>query len=672
MIHEVLMSCLNLQSKYLSLEDFTATDVSTFLHPCEKLVLQDIIAIINLLRDIEKFAKVCGSNNSVNRNVAIFDTDEPLQKGLYLKAFANGIDTVLRDYFDNITALEESYLKNPTNFSLLFIYRNLKTYEPLALYLRKLIRVIRSQKLHGCEIMQFLHQNAEHGDQKIRAAIKTLQLAVNVVFFKQLTHWILYAKIIDTYGEFFIQCSEGNINSAAESDTSKCASTESGKHASTITTLSKVASTYADIWRYEICYELLPHYLPAGWAEKVLFIGQTILIFKADANKHKNLTQNWSKTEHTDLEDESSLSNEKEHIYFGKIQMLQNDEELNVQHYESIVNEIKSYLTTRLSEIAINQADLVHQLKLIKEYFLLGRGELFLEFLRLTHVISRDRYNENKVHDFVKAFESAAHGVGVSEDLERFALSITKPLMHTNNPKDIEHNYLHYMQLNYKINWPLHLLFSPKVIDNYNILFRFLLLIKKMQFELHMLWSNKVRRTSLCSREKFKLTSLLNQLIFFIDNLQYYIQVDVLESQFSILLNTIQNKADFEEIQKAHSIFLANILSLCFLLTNEESNKLNINQFIISQSNNPIYNILIDIFNVCDNLSTVLGGHEWLGVNTRDYVEQQDERFSALMDQLINYLISLKTNPTTTPLSQLLLRLDFNHWFSTKKKQQFA
>ncbi|XP_067625654.1 gamma-tubulin complex component 4 homolog [Eurosta solidaginis] len=670
MIHEVLLSCLNLQSKRLSLEDFTAADATTFLHPCEKSVLQDIIAIINILRDIEKFAKICGCNNSCNRNVLIFDTDEPLQKGLYLKAFANGIDTVLKDYFNDITTLERSYLQNPTSFSLLFIYRQLKSYEPLALYLRKLIRAIRMQKLHGCEIMQYLHQNAEHGDRKIRAAVKALQLAVNVVFFKQLTHWILYAKIIDTFGEFFIQCSEGHSNSAAESDTSKCASTESGKHASTITTLSKVASNYADIWRYEICYDLLPHYLPAGWAEKVLFIGQTILIFKADANKHKNLTQNWSKTEHTDLEDESSLSNEKEHIYFGKIQMLQNDEELNVQHYESIVNEIKTYVTTRLSEIAINQADLVQQLKLMKEFFLLGRGELYLEFLRLTYIISKDKYNENKVHDFVKAFESAAHGVGVSDDLERFSLSIAKPLMQGTNPKELEHNYLQYMQLSYKINWPLHLLFSPKVIEHYNILFRFLLLIKKIQFELHMLWSNNIRRSKMNTPESMKLTNLLNQLMFFIDNLQYYIQVDVLESQFSILLNTILNKADFEEIQKAHSIFLANILSLCFLLTNEETMKLNINQFIISQSNNPIYNILIDVFNLCDNLGMILG-QELPVSKIRDSIDKLDERFGVLMDQLINYLIALKTNPTTTPLSQLLLRLDFNHWFSTKRKQTF-
>ncbi|XP_017482744.1 PREDICTED: gamma-tubulin complex component 4 homolog isoform X2 [Rhagoletis zephyria] len=667
----MLLSCLNLQSKRLSLEDFTEPDVTAFLHPCEKHVLQDIVTIINLLRDIEKFAKVCGSNNICNRMVLIFDTDEPLQKGLYLKAFANGIDTVLKDYFAEITALEKSYIQNPTNFSLLYIYRNLKNYEPLALYLRKLIRVIRTQKLHGCEIMQFLHQNAEHGDQKIRAAIKTLQLAVNVVFFKQLTHWILYAKIIDTYGEFFIQCSEGHSNSAAESETSKCASTESGKHASTITTLSKVASTYADIWRYEICYELLPHYLPTGWAEKVLFIGQTILIFKADANKHKNLTQNWNKTEHTDLEDGSSLSNEKEHIYFGKIQMLQNDEELNVQHYESIVNEIKTYVTTRLSEIAINQADLVQQLKLMKDFFLLGRGELFLEFLRLTYIIGKDKYNENKVHDFVKAFESAAHGVGVSEDLERFSLSIAKPLMQGGSSKELEHNYLQYMQLNYKINWPLHLLFSPKVIENYNVLFRFLLLIKKIQFELHMLWSNNVRRSKRNTTHNIHLTNLLNQLMFFIDNLQYYIQVDVLESQFSILLNTILNKADFEEIQKAHSIFLANILSLCFLLTNEDTMKLNINQFIISQSNNPIYNILIDVFNLCDNLCMILR-QELSAAKNKDHIDKLDERFGVLMDQLINYLIAFKTNPTTTPLSQLLLRLDFNHWFSTKKNQTFA
>lgn len=96
---------------------------------------------------------------------------EPLQSGLYLKAFANGIESVLDEYLNNITELERRYLTNPSQ-SLLFIYQKLQEYKPLALYLTRLIRGVRIQKLHGCAIIQYLQQNSLHGDARIHKAIK--------------------------------------------------------------------------------------------------------------------------------------------------------------------------------------------------------------------------------------------------------------------------------------------------------------------------------------------------------------------------------------------------------------------------------------------------------------------------------------------------------------------
>ena len=103
--------------------------------------------------------------------------------------------------------------------------------------------------------------------------------------------------------------------------------------------------------------------MSASWAEKVLFIGQTVLIFKVDTNKLNKNAQSWNKSETRFFGKEQSLWNESEHIYFEKIQALQNDSELNISHYEHVIDEIKSYVTTRLSEIAVNHADLVQQLK---------------------------------------------------------------------------------------------------------------------------------------------------------------------------------------------------------------------------------------------------------------------------------------------------------------------
>ncbi|TMW39927.1 hypothetical protein DOY81_014993, partial [Sarcophaga bullata] len=137
--------------------------------------------------------------------------------------------------------------------------------------------------------------------------------------------------------------------------------------------------------------------------------------------------------------------------------------------------------------------------------------------------------------------------------------------------------------------------------------------------------------------------------------------------QFSILLNTILNKADFEQIQRAHSIFQANILSLCFLLTNEEANKVSILHASTVHSNNPVYLIINEILHICDDFCSLIDTQI---INEIFYarIDELDERFGSLIQQLINLLVELKTASNTTPLSQLLLRLDFNHWFSIKKK----
>jgi len=46
--------------------------------------------------------------------------------------------------------------------------------------------------------------------------------------------------------------------------------------------------------------------------------------------------------------------------------------------------------------------------------------------------------------------------------------------------------------LKYKVVWPLHLLFSPAALNDYNTLFRFLLRVKKTQIDLWNLWSERM------------------------------------------------------------------------------------------------------------------------------------------------------------------------------------
>lgn len=55
--------------------------------------------------------------------------------------------------------------------------------------------------------------------------------------------------------------------------------------------------------------------------------------------------------------------------------------------------------------------------------------------------------------------------------------------------------------------------------------------------------------------------------MFLINNLQYYLQVDVIEAQFAVLIKSVSNAQSVENIIKLHSEFLGNLMSRTFLMT---------------------------------------------------------------------------------------------------------
>lgn len=54
-----------------------------------------------------------------------------------------------------------------------------------------------------------------------------------------------------------------------------------------------------------------------------------------------------------------------------------------------------------------------------------------------------------------------------------------------------------------------------------------------------------------------------------------------------------------------------------------------------------------------------------MGDNDKQTFDNFEEVFASLVDSLLKMLSGLQA---TAPLAQLLLRLDFNYWFSTKSK----
>lgn len=463
---------------------------------------------------------------------------------------------------------------------------------------------------------------------------------------------MIYGVLDDKYGEFFIQ----QIDQRNTTD-------HQTNSAQTTTTLSEATrSVNTDLWRYEIWYEMLPNYLTPTWAGEVLFLGQTVVMFNMDRKEINKHVKTLKDDEPDDAYEIGSLWDNQDFIQ--QFQDLHADSGANMLKLVKLVEKIKVYVSEKLTKIALKQADLVKQLKLIKDFFMLGRGELFLEFVKKTQSIQNVALDENTARTVTKAFENAATSVNVTEDLEHFTL--TMPLGESDSMSvDIRGIFRHIL-LKYNVQWPLHLLFSPKVMERYNELFRFLLQIRRIQYDLQTVWCYHREK----KMGKFSpMLQFRNQLMFLVDNLQYYLQVDVLESQFSILMDTVQKSKDFEHIQRAHTIFQANIMSLCFLLHDVDTSK-SLQQSILQPNENPVFLILNQLMdNVTMFCDLSLKCSDPLTKGEKSTFSNYESMVNANVKDLMKLLMGWKAGAAAAPLNQLLLRLDYNHYYSSQNAE---
>lgn len=157
-----------------------------------------------------------------------------------------------------------------------------------------------------------------------------------------------------------------------------------------------------DIWQYEIKFSQLPSFLSSVLAEKILFIGQTVLIFKLDQSRREVDAQ---KIYSAFSDDVSELWDGKESSYCTMIENLNNDDKIDIFRIESLINEMKKYVSKRLSEISMIEDDMNKQMRLVKDFYLLGRGEFYLEFLRNLYGGSDDVSSEINEKNYTRAFE---------------------------------------------------------------------------------------------------------------------------------------------------------------------------------------------------------------------------------------------------------------------------
>ncbi|CAN9507315.1 unnamed protein product [Ophioblennius macclurei] len=657
MIHELLLALSGYPGTIFTWNKRTGLQVSQdmpFLHPSETSVLNRLCKIgADYIRFREFIEQHTGHVHQQEHHM-----NQPSQTGLhgiYLRAFCTGLDSILQPYRQALLDLEQEFLGDP---HLTISHANYKLDEFQLLFpsVMVVVETIKSQKIHGCQILETVYKNSCGGLPPVRMALEKILAACHGVMYKQLAAWMLHGLLLDQSEEFFVKQGPSAGGAAAnqeEEEEDLGLGGLSGKQLRELQDLRLMEEENMlapSLQQFSLRVEMLPSYIPVRVAEKILFVGESVQMFE-----NHNYTPSRA----------GSILKHQEDLFAAELHRLKQQPLFSLVDFENLIDRIRTTVAEHLWTLMVEESDLLEQLKIIKDFYLLGRGELYQVFIDLAQHMLKTPPTAVTEHDVNVAFQQAAHKVLLDDDnlLPLLHLSVdyqgkdskealgqrdgSTPPQDT-SPRELPPTGWAALGLTYKVQWPLHILFTPAVLEKYNVVFRYLLSVRCVQSQLQHCWALQMQRKHLKSSQTDAVKwRLRNHMAFLIDNLQYYLQVDVLESQFSQLLQQINSTRDFESIRLAHDHFLSNLLAQSFILLK------------------PVFHCLNEILELCQNFCSLVS----------QSVAPLDERGTAQLDILVKgfrrqssllfkILSSVRNHQINSDLAQLLLRLDYNKYYT--------
>uniref|UniRef100_A0A8P4KR31 Gamma-tubulin complex component n=1 Tax=Dicentrarchus labrax TaxID=13489 RepID=A0A8P4KR31_DICLA len=610
MIHELLLALSGYPGTIFTWNKRTGLQVSQdlpFLHPSETSVLNRLSKLgSDYIRFTEFIEQHTGHVHQQEHH-----TNQPSQTGLhgiYLRAFCTGLDSILQPYRQALLDLEQEFLGDP-HLTISHVNYKLDQFQLLFPSVMVVVETIKSQKIHGCQILETVYKHSCGGLPPVRMALEKILAVCHGVMYKQLAAWMLHGLLLDQSEEFFVKQGPSAGGAAAnqeEDEEDLGLGGLSGKQLRELQDLRLIEEENMlapSLQQFSLRTEMLPSYIPIRVAEKILFVGESVQMFE-------NHNHSPSRA--------GSILKHQEDLFAADLHRLKQQPLFSLVDFENLIDRIRSTVAEHLWTLMVEESDLLEQLKVLLD------DDNLLPLLHLTvDYQGKDGKEATGPRD----------GATPPQDT---------------SPREVPPTGWAALGLTYKVQWPLHILFTPAVLEKYNVVFRYLLSVRRVQSQLQHCWALQMQRKHLKSSQTDAVKwRLRNHMAFLIDNLQYYLQVDVLESQFSQLLQQINSTRDFESIRLAHDHFLSNLLAQSFILLK------------------PVFHCLNEILELCHNFCSLVS----------QSVVSLDERGTAQLDILVKgfrrqssllfkILSSVRNHQINSDLAQLLLRLDYNKYYT--------
>uniref|UniRef100_A0A4W6C2W2 Gamma-tubulin complex component n=1 Tax=Lates calcarifer TaxID=8187 RepID=A0A4W6C2W2_LATCA len=327
------------------------------------------------------------------------------------------------------------------------------------------VETIKSQKIHGCQILETVYKHSCGGLPPVRMALEKILAVCHGVMYKQLAAWMLHGLLLDQSEEFFVKQGPSAGGAAANQDEEEedlGLGGLSGKQLRELQDLRLIEEENMlapSLQQFSLRTEMLPSYIPIRVAEKILFVGESVQMFE-------NHNHSPSRA--------GSILKHQEDMFAAELHKLKQQPLFSLVDFENLIDRIRSTVAEHLWTLMVEESDLLEQLKIIKDFYLLGRGELYQVFIDLAQHMLKTPPTAVTEHDVNVAFQQAAHKVLLDDDNLLPLLHLTvdyqgkdskaTPPQDT-SPREVPPTGWAALGLTYKVQWPLHILFTPAVLE---------------------------------------------------------------------------------------------------------------------------------------------------------------------------------------------------------------
>ena len=378
---------------------------------------------------------------------------------------------------------------------------------------------ISADKMGGQLISSIHSFSQSHGDPFVISFAERLLTHITRPFYDMLRQWIYDGELSDPYLEFFVSEQQDKLD-------------ESG---------GDRKSGATSVWeeKYTLNSPMVPTIITETFAKKVFLIGKSLNFIRHGCND-ATWVESYSKSASRELR-------------YGDIATL-----------ETSIDEAYKTTMARLIDLMATRFHLFDHLNALKKYLLLGAGDFIAVLLEsLSSNLDRPANTQYR-HTLTAQLEHAVRNSNAQYDSADVRSRLDSRML------ELSHGEIGWdvFTLEYKISPPVDVIITPFASKQYLKIFNLLWRVKRVEYSLNTTWRKCMTgaRSFLSSihdklgRDWKSARCAVAEMVHFVNQLQYYILFEVIESSWAQLLEALHKpESTLDDMIAAHAAYLTSI-----------------------------------------------------------------------------------------------------------------